>query len=80
VLDLTIEVRAEAMDEQFAERLEKTLASASGGSCPVSLVYRQPCNTARIKLGERWQVLPTDELLQELREVVGAEKVALEYR
>jgi DNA polymerase III subunit alpha len=80
VSDLTIEVSAEKVNEDFADRLEKTLAAAGGGSCPVSLVYRQRSNAARIRLGARWQVLPTDELLQELREVVGAEKVALEYR
>ena len=59
--------------------LEKTLAGAGGGSCPVSLIYRQPRNLARIRLGSRWQVVPSDELLQELREVVGAEGVALQY-
>lgn len=79
VSDLTIEVSAEKVNEQFAEQLEKTLAGAGGGSCPVSLIYRQPCNSARIRLGARWQVVPSDELLQELREVVGAEKVALQY-
>ena len=77
--DLTIEVSADKVNEQFAGLLEKTLAGAGGGSCPVSLIYRQPHNMARIKLGERWQVVPSDELLQELREVVGAEKVALQY-
>jgi DNA polymerase-3 subunit alpha len=77
--DLTIEVSADKVNEQFAGLLEKTLAGAGGGSCPVSLIYRQPHNMARIKLGERWQVVPSDELLQELREFVGAEKVALQY-
>ncbi len=80
VSDLSIEVSAEEVTEAFAERLEKTLAAAGGGKCPVSLVYRQTCNTARVRLGERWHVLPTDELLQELREVVGIKKVALQYR
>ncbi len=79
VSDLTIEINAEKANEQFVALLEKTLAGAGGGSCPVSLIYRQARNSARIKLGTRWQVVPTDELLQELREVVGAEKVALQY-
>ncbi|HEY6132202.1 MAG TPA: DNA polymerase III subunit alpha [Halioglobus sp.] len=79
VSDLTIEVCAEKVNEQFAELLEKILAGARGGSCPVSLLYRQPRNSARIKLGARWCVIPSDELIQELRDVVGAEKVALQY-
>lgn len=77
--DLTIEVMAEKIDERFVERLEKTLTGAGGGSCPVSLIYRQADNRARVRLGSQWQVVPSDELMQELREVVGAEAVALQY-
>ena len=79
VTDLTIEVSAEKVNKQFADLLERTLSGAGGGSCPVSLIYRQPGNSARIRLGERWCVVPSDELLEELREVVGAEGVALQY-
>lgn len=77
--DLTIEVNAERVDEGFAARLEATLSSSVGGTCPVSLVYHQAKNRARVRLGERWQVVPSDELMQELRDVVGAQAVALEY-
>jgi len=80
VTDLTIEVSSEKADDQFADLLEQTLARAGGGNCPVSLIYRQPRNSARIRLGSRWRVVPSDELLQELRDVVGAEGVALQYR
>jgi DNA polymerase III subunit alpha len=79
VSDLTIEVCAEKVNDKFAALLEKALAGAGGGSCPVSLMYRQPHNRARIRLGERWRVVPSDELIQELREVVGADSVALQY-
>ncbi len=79
VSDLTIEICAEKLNEQFAELLEKTLAGAGGGNCPVSLIYRQSDNLARIRLGVRWRVVPSDELIQELREVVGAQAVALQY-
>ncbi|MCR9105007.1 MAG: DNA polymerase III subunit alpha [Gammaproteobacteria bacterium] len=79
VADLTIEVSAETVDERFNEMLERILASARGGSCPVSLIYKQPSNTARVRLGEKWQVVPSDELLQELRAVLGTEQVFLQY-
>ena len=78
-LDLTIEISAEHADEEFADFLEETLAGAGGGNCPVSLIYRQSGNSARIRLGERWRVIPSDELLQELRNVVGSKGVALQY-
>ena len=79
VSDLTIEISAEHADQEFADFLEETLTGAGGGNCPVSLIYRQSGNSARIRLGERWRVIPSDELLQELRDVVGRKGVALQY-
>jgi DNA polymerase-3 subunit alpha len=77
--ELTIELRSDLLDEKMTDQLEKTLAGAGGGSCPVSLIYRQPRNRARVRLGENWQVVPSDELLQELRDYLGAERVSLQY-
>ena len=79
VAELTIEISDDMLDAQLADWLEKTLAGAGGGNCPVALLYRQAGGKARVKLGERWQVLPSDELLQELRDCVGSERVALKY-
>jgi len=77
--ELTIEVSWDMLDDGLTDLLEKTLAGAGGGSCPVSLIYQQARNRARVKLGDRWQVVPSDELLQELRDCVGTERVALQY-
>ena len=77
--ELTIEVWQDMLDEKLAERLAQTLAGAGGGSCPVSLLYRQPHNRARVRLGERWSVVPSDDLLQQLRDCVGNDRVALHY-
>ncbi|HEY7776216.1 MAG TPA: DNA polymerase III subunit alpha, partial [Kineobactrum sp.] len=77
--ELTIEVSQDMIDERFAERLAQTLTGAAGGTCPVSLWYRQPHNRARVRLGENWLVVPSDELLQELRDALGADSVTLCY-
>ncbi len=77
--ELTIEVSDDMLDSKLTDWLEKTLAGAGGGHCPVALIYRQAGGRARVKLGERWQVLPSDELLQELRDCMGSERVALQY-
>jgi DNA polymerase III subunit alpha len=77
--ELTIELSHNMVDDAFTARLEETLAGASGGSCPVSLVYSQARNKARVQLGKQWQVVPTDELLQALRDCVGSEQVTLQY-
>ncbi len=76
---LTLQVSGDNVDERFAEQLERILIDAGGGRCPVSMVYLQPNNRARIDFGERWRVVPSDELLQALRDELGPERVALEY-
>ncbi|WP_197484250.1 hypothetical protein, partial [Halioglobus sp. HI00S01] len=61
-------------------QLQRTLESGRGGSCPVSMMYLQGHNQARFTCGENWRVSPTDELLQSLRDQLGQDSVALEYR
>ena len=77
--ELTIELSSERLDEKLSDFLARTLSGAGGGSCPVSLIYKQPRNRARVRLGDNWQVIPSDELLQELRDYVGSEQVCLQY-
>lgn len=78
--EIIIEVSSEMVGRGMADLLQQTLSNAPGeGRCPVSLIYSQERNRARIRLGERWQVAPTDELLDALRECVGIERVALSY-
>ena len=77
--ELTIELQYDMIDDGFTDELEKVLSGASGGSCPVALLYGGAGGRARVRLGERWQVSPSDELIQSLRERVGKERVALRY-
>ena len=76
---LTLEINSDTLDEQLTSQLEQILSGAGGGRCPVSMVYLQARNRARINCGERWRVVPSDELLQALRDQLGSERVALEY-
>ncbi|WP_116364773.1 DNA polymerase III subunit alpha [Parahaliea mediterranea] len=76
---LTIELRQDMVNDAFTEWLAQTLQQAGRGACPVALHYLQPGNCARVRLGEVWQVMPSDELLQALRDRVGVEQVVLEY-
>ncbi len=77
--ELTIELTEDMADDQLADALEQTLVRAGGGRCPVALVYSQARNRARVRLGERWRVEPSDELLQSLRDKLGSERVFLVY-
>jgi len=66
-------------NSEFVERLTQILTPWRGGKMPVSIHYRKPDAVAHLSLGASWRVRPTDELLQELREWVGEEKVTLQY-
>lgn len=76
---LTFRISGERISPQFTDQLERILAGASGGRCPVSMLYQQDRNQARVDFGERWYVVPSDDLLQALKDELGAEQVALEY-
>ncbi|MEE4659735.1 MAG: DNA polymerase III subunit alpha [Halieaceae bacterium] len=78
--ELTIEVAADMVDEAFAEKLQSLLEAADQGACPVALLYKQPANTARLPLGERWRICPSDDLIQALQDCCGSEAVSLNYR
>ncbi len=60
------------------ERLRQILATASG-ACPVTVRFRRPGVDAEIDLDERWKVIPTDELLEELADAFGSTRVSLQY-
>jgi DNA polymerase-3 subunit alpha len=77
--ELTIEVAAEMVDEAFAERLHHLLHHAAEGGCPVAFLYSQKENRARLTLGQRWRVSPSDELIQQLQECCGDGSVSLHY-
>ena len=46
----------------------------------LGLVYGGASSRGRIRLGEQWQVSPSDELIQTLRARVGSESVSMLYR
>ncbi|AQA18309.1 DNA polymerase III subunit alpha [Halioglobus japonicus] len=77
---LSLQLRGEQLNDTFVAQLQRTLESGRGGSCPVSMMYLQGHNQARFTCGENWRVSPTDELLQSLRDQLGQDRVALEYR
>ncbi len=77
--ELIIELNQDMLSDSLTDELEKTLSSAGGGDCPVAVLYRQPHNQARFLLGQRWRVVPSDELIEALRSCVGTDRVSLQY-
>jgi DNA polymerase-3 subunit alpha len=60
--------------------LTRILTPFREGGCPVALDYVSSEATARVNLGREWRVRPSDELVNRLRQLLGEEKVRIEYR
>ncbi len=77
--ELQITLREDAVNADLVEKIYHLLEHAGKGQCPVSFWYSQPENRARIRAGEKWRVLPNDELIQQLQDCCGTESVRLSY-
>jgi DNA polymerase-3 subunit alpha len=78
VTELHITVQAEEADGRFREFLRQALSSAPG-ECPVCLRYTQGPRSAALRLGSRWRISPSEELLETLRRELGRDRVALQF-
>ena len=76
---LRLQLSSEQMAEQFIQRVKSHLQHARGGSCPVVIAYRREECSADIRLGEEWQVRPSDELIVRLRDDCGINNVVIDY-
>ena len=76
---LLIRVPEDKANNGFIDSLEQILAPHKNGQCPVCLDYQRSDAATRLLLGEEWCIRPTDELLYNLRKLVGNEQVKLLY-
>lgn len=57
----------------------KSLLSAHVGRCSVQFSYSNDCAKAQLSLAPQWQVMPSDELLELLSNLLGDEQVVMKY-
>ncbi|MCK4743586.1 MAG: DNA polymerase III subunit alpha [Sulfuriflexus sp.] len=76
---LLIKLPEDKAGNGFMDSLEQILAPHKNGQCPVCLDYQRSDASTRLLLGEEWKIRPTDELLHNLRKLVGDECVKLLY-
>ena len=62
----------------FERRLQQ-LFSDHSGQTPVSVQYEGSDARARVRLGDQWQVSPSDELVQMLKDQFGKDQVSVIY-
>eukprot|EP00003_Mantamonas_plastica_P001154 TRINITY_DN1083_c0_g2_i1.p1 TRINITY_DN1083_c0_g2~~TRINITY_DN1083_c0_g2_i1.p1 ORF type:complete len:1161 (+),score=184.94 TRINITY_DN1083_c0_g2_i1:1986-5468(+) len=76
---LQINLRAEQLQNGLLDKLDNTLRPFRCEGSPVWIEYSSPDAKTRIELGESWRVQPDDNLLLELRYLVGDQCVELVY-
>ncbi len=81
---LEITLADDGVGGDFGGRLQTVLEShctgaANGAGCPVAVTYRCGGASGRVRLGERWRVTPSDDLLHGLRNAFGAGSVRVVY-
>ncbi|MCQ4053745.1 MULTISPECIES: DNA polymerase III subunit alpha [Aeromonas] len=76
---IRISLDEQRIDDRFFPRLCEILEPARAGVCPVQVNYRRPGSRVRLTLGTEWRVTPTDQLLDDLRVLLGRERVELVF-
>jgi DNA polymerase-3 subunit alpha len=76
---LVIDIDAKLTGNGFIDALQEILEPARRGNCRVYLNYRSRGAQAEIALGEDWKVSPTNNVLERLSQLTGAESVHVVY-
>lgn len=62
------------------ERLKGVLSSFTGGNCPVVVKYKKAEAVADIRLGNKWQIKPSDDLLASIKHDLALESAEIIYK
>ena len=60
-------------------KLQSLLSTHGSGRCPVCIDYTSSDASARLEFGESWNVNITDQLVNELTNLLGNERIKLDY-
>ena len=62
------------------DRLKSVLSSFTGGDCPVVVKYKKAKAMADIRLSNKWQIKPTDDLLASIKHDLALENAEIIYK
>ena len=75
----SLKIHLENQPPQFVDTLISTIQPYLGGECPVIIEYNASGASGEIVLGEHYLVHPNDSLLLELQELLGRNRVHLDF-
>ncbi len=76
---LHIDLNSSQVNSDFFPRFTDILEPNRAGICPVRVSYTRPGACADFTLGTEWRVTPSDQLMDELKAMLGQENVKLKY-
>jgi len=76
-LRLKIDARDFSADKQ--QKFQQALVDAKGGLCPVFIEYKNSMAQTELEFSREWAVTPTDDLLFQLKRVLGADNIKLHF-
>ena len=75
----SLKIHLENRPPEFADTLISTIQPYLGGECPIIIEYNASEASGEIVLGEHYLVHPNDSLLLELQELLGRDRVHLDF-
>ncbi|NRA72348.1 MAG: DNA polymerase III subunit alpha [Gammaproteobacteria bacterium] len=76
---LDIKVSDNQINKDFFNRFTQALEPFQYGALPVNIYYSRAEATAQLQLGTQWRVTPDDELLDNLKILLGNKQVRLKF-
>ena len=76
---LAVSLSEEQISSSFIKKLKEMLAPVSGGTLPINVYYQSTKGRVLLRLGIQWSIMPTDEILTELVNLLGENAVELEF-
>ena len=77
--ELLLRVDASELQKSFVGELQNIIQPYQGDGCSLVVEYSNAAARARLLFGQDWRITPSDELIHNLREQFGAERVQLRY-
>lgn len=76
---LAISITEQQIDEQFFARFSQVLEPHRAGTVPVNVYYQRSNARAKLTLGTEWRITPADQLISDLKTLLGDKQVELEF-
>lgn len=76
---LRIVVESHQEVDRLLMKLPTIIQPHRGGRCPITIAYQSSEAGAELILGDAWRIKPTTDLLNELNQLCGLNKIFLEY-